>query len=41
MDKVQSVPKAETQKNEPKMQHKDLGKHKRETQEVGYAVKGY
>ena len=41
VDEVQSVPKDETQEKDPEMQQKDSGKHKRETQEVGYAIKGY
>ena len=41
MDKVQSVPEAETQKKEFEMQPQESRKRKRETQVVGYAIKGY
>ena len=48
IDEVQSVPEAEKQKKEAKtqekgleMQQKDPGKRKRETQAIGYAIKGY
>ena len=40
-DEVQSVLEAETREEEPETPQKDSGKCKRETQEVGYAIKGY
>ena len=41
MNKVQIIPEAETQQKEFEMQQKESRKRKKETQVVGYAVKGY
>ena len=41
MDNVQIVPRIEMQQKEFAMQQKESKKHKRLTQVVGYAVKGY